>query len=107
MSDYRIDIFYSEEDNGHIAEIPDLDSCYAFGRSPQEELREVLQARDAWLWPPPGSCASPSRGPARIPLYTPAVFRYLYGSENPVFKAGIQWRASVIYAEKAPLRATR
>ncbi len=49
MSDYRIDIFHSEEDNGYIAEIPDLDSCYAFGRSPQEELREVLQARDAWL----------------------------------------------------------
>jgi hypothetical protein len=26
MSDYHINIFYSEEDGGYIADIPDLDS---------------------------------------------------------------------------------
>ncbi len=31
MSDYHINIFYSEEDGGYIADIPDLDSCSAFG----------------------------------------------------------------------------
>ena len=49
MSDYRIDIFYSDEDKGYIADIPDLGSCSAFGRTPQEALQEVLEARDAWL----------------------------------------------------------
>ena len=29
MSDYHINIFYSEEDGGYIADIPDLDSCSA------------------------------------------------------------------------------
>ncbi len=49
MNDYHIDIFYSDEDEGCIADIPDLVSCSAFGKTPQEALEEVLQARDAWL----------------------------------------------------------
>ena len=31
MSDYHINIFYSDEDGGYIADIPDLESCSAFG----------------------------------------------------------------------------
>lgn len=38
MSDYHINIFWSEEDGGYIADIPDLDSCSAFGRSPAAAL---------------------------------------------------------------------
>ena len=49
VSDYHINIFWSEEDGGYIADIPDLDSCSAFGRSPAEALAEVEQARTAWL----------------------------------------------------------
>ena len=49
MSDYHIDIFYSDEDEGYIADIPDLVSCSAFGKTQQGALEEVLQARDAWL----------------------------------------------------------
>ena len=49
MSDYSINIFYSEEDGGYIAEIPDLDSCSAFGSSPEEAVREVEKAKTAWL----------------------------------------------------------
>ncbi|HUW31336.1 MAG TPA: type II toxin-antitoxin system HicB family antitoxin [Planctomycetota bacterium] len=49
MTDYHINIFYSEEDGGYIADIPDLDSCSAFGRTPEEALAEVLQAKEAWL----------------------------------------------------------
>jgi predicted RNase H-like HicB family nuclease len=49
MNDYHIDIFYSDEDEGYIADIPDLVSCSAFGKTPQEALEEVLLARDAWL----------------------------------------------------------
>jgi len=32
MSDYHINIFYSNEDGGYIADLPDLESCSAFGR---------------------------------------------------------------------------
>jgi predicted RNase H-like HicB family nuclease len=49
MSDYHINIFYSAEDNGYIADIPDLDSCSAFGRTPEAALKEVQIAKAAWL----------------------------------------------------------
>ncbi len=49
MKDYHINIFYSEEDEGYIADIPDLASCSAFGRTPAEALAQVELAKDAWL----------------------------------------------------------
>lgn len=47
MKDYHINIFYSNEDRGYIADIPDLVSCSAFGNSYEEALREVLIAKEA------------------------------------------------------------
>jgi predicted RNase H-like HicB family nuclease len=49
MKDYHINVFYSEEDEGYIADIPDLQSCSAFGETPEEALQEVLKAKQAWL----------------------------------------------------------
>jgi predicted RNase H-like HicB family nuclease len=49
MKDYHINIFYSDEDGGYIADIPDLKVCSAFGSTPEEVLREVEQAKAAWL----------------------------------------------------------
>jgi predicted RNase H-like HicB family nuclease len=49
MRDYHINIFYNEGDGGYIADIPDLDACSAFGASPEEALREVQVATQAWL----------------------------------------------------------
>lgn len=49
MKDYHINIFYSEEDEGYIADIPDLKYCSAFGNTAEEALREVLQAKIAWM----------------------------------------------------------
>ena len=49
MKDYHINIFYSEEDDGYIADIPDLVACSAFGATPEEALREVEVARAAWI----------------------------------------------------------
>jgi predicted RNase H-like HicB family nuclease len=49
VKDYHINIFYSEEDGGYIADIPDLRYCSAFGDTPQEALAEVLVAKEAWL----------------------------------------------------------
>jgi predicted RNase H-like HicB family nuclease len=49
VKDYHINIFYSDEDQGYIADIPDLPHCSAFGATPEEALAEVLQAKSAWL----------------------------------------------------------
>ncbi|HYU34771.1 MAG TPA: type II toxin-antitoxin system HicB family antitoxin [Thermoanaerobaculia bacterium] len=49
MKDYHINIFYSEEDGGYIADIPDLEACSAFGETPAEALAEVETAKAAWL----------------------------------------------------------
>lgn len=49
MKDYHINVFYSEEDEGYIADIPDLKYCSAFGETPEDAVREVLIAKNAWL----------------------------------------------------------
>ena len=49
MKEYHINVFYSEEDEGYIADIPDLKYCSAFGVTPEEALQQVLTAKEAWL----------------------------------------------------------
>ena len=49
MSDYHINVFYSEEDAAYVADIPDLEACSAFGASAEEALAEVERAKRAWL----------------------------------------------------------
>ena len=45
MTDYHIDIFWSEEDNAYIANLPDFEYCSAHGSTPEEALRELLIAK--------------------------------------------------------------
>jgi predicted RNase H-like HicB family nuclease len=49
MKGYHINIFYSEEDGGYIADFPDLVHCSAFGETPEEALGQALVAKKAWL----------------------------------------------------------
>jgi predicted RNase H-like HicB family nuclease len=49
MTDHHINIFFSDEDAGYIADIPDLEACSAFGTTPEEALSEVERAKAAWL----------------------------------------------------------
>jgi len=49
MNSYHINIFYSNEDEGYIADIPDLKNCSAFGATPNEALQQVLIAQELWL----------------------------------------------------------
>ena len=49
MKDYHINIFYSDEDRGYIADIPDLQTCSAFGDTPEKALLELNRAKKAWL----------------------------------------------------------
>ncbi len=46
---YTIGIFYSEEDEGYIAVVPELPGCSAFGETPEEALKEVQIAIGLWL----------------------------------------------------------
>ena len=70
MKDYHINIFYSEEDEGYIADIPDLQFCSAFGETPEEALKEVLIAKAAWL-----EAAQAEGKPIPLPTYTPEMHR--------------------------------
>jgi predicted RNase H-like HicB family nuclease len=69
MSNYHINLFFSEEDGGYIADIPDLKSCSAFGRTPEEALREVQIAKGAWL----ETCRARKK-PVPKPRYRPAIY---------------------------------
>ena len=68
MKDYHINIFYSEEDRGYVADIPDLQACSAFGATAEEALREVQIAKQAWL-----DAARAAGKPVPQPHYRPAV----------------------------------
>lgn len=70
MKDYHINIFYSEEDEGYIADIPDLEFCSAFGGSPKEALKEVEKAKEAWL-----KVAKEEGKPIPQPQYRPAIYQ--------------------------------
>jgi predicted RNase H-like HicB family nuclease len=70
MSDYHINIFYSEEDGGYIADIPDLDSCSAFGESAEQALAEVEKAKKAWL-----EAARQTGKPVPPPRYRPVIYQ--------------------------------
>ena len=46
---YAIEIFYSDEDEGFIAVVPELPGCSAFGETEEEALSEVKVAIGLWL----------------------------------------------------------
>ncbi len=70
MSDYHINIFYSDEDGCYVADIPDLASCSAFGASPEEALSEVERAKAAWL-----AAARELGRPIPAPRYRPVIYQ--------------------------------
>lgn len=70
MKDYHINIFYSEADEGSIADIPDLEACSAFGRTPAEALRQAQLAKKAWL-----EAARADGKPIPRPRYKPIIYQ--------------------------------
>ena len=70
MKDYHVNVFYSEEDEGYIADIPDLKHCSAFGKTPEEALREALKAKQAWL-----EAAKSSGKPIPAPHFRPLIYQ--------------------------------
>lgn len=70
MRDYHVNLFYSDDDKGYIADIPDLQHCSAFGASPEEALREVLIAKKAWL-----AAAEENHLEIPSPSYRPLIYQ--------------------------------
>ncbi|MEO0457869.1 MAG: type II toxin-antitoxin system HicB family antitoxin [Cyanobacteria bacterium P01_A01_bin.114] len=70
MKDYHINIFYSEEDEGYIADIPDLEYCSAFGETSIEALQELSHAKRAWL-----EAAKAENKPIPLPTYRPIIYQ--------------------------------
>lgn len=70
MRDYHVNIFYSEEDGGYIADIPDLKNCAAFGDTPNQALEQALIAKDAWL-----RAAKDNKKPVPAPAYKPVIYQ--------------------------------
>jgi predicted RNase H-like HicB family nuclease len=70
MKDYHINVFYSEGDEGYIADIPDLQSRSAFGDTPEAAWLEVLRVKQAWL-----EAAHASGKPIPEPRYRPVIYQ--------------------------------
>jgi predicted RNase H-like HicB family nuclease len=70
MKDYHINIFYSEEDGGYVADIPHLEACSAFGASPEAALKEVQIAKEAWI-----ESARAEGKAIPSPRYRPAIYQ--------------------------------
>lgn len=46
---YHINVFWSDEDGRWIADVPDLVTCSAHGRTPAEAVAEAEEAIALWL----------------------------------------------------------
>ena len=70
MTDYHINMFFSEEDEGYIADIPDLPMCSAFGHTAAEAVAEVETAKQLWF-----AAARFEGKPIPEPNYRPANYK--------------------------------
>ncbi|HWE92646.1 MAG TPA: type II toxin-antitoxin system HicB family antitoxin [Tepidisphaeraceae bacterium] len=70
MRDYHINIFFSEEDGGYIADLPDLEACMAFEQTPAQALAELELAKVAWI-----EAARDGGKPVPPPRYRPAIYQ--------------------------------
>jgi predicted RNase H-like HicB family nuclease len=46
---YPKTVFWSDEDEGYIAIVPDLPGCSAFGETPDKALAEIEDAAEGWI----------------------------------------------------------
>jgi predicted RNase H-like HicB family nuclease len=65
---YPVQIFWSDEDEGYIAVVPDLPGCSAFGETAQEALGESGEAIEAWL-EAARAAGNPIPRPSQPPLH--------------------------------------
>ncbi|MDQ3144422.1 MAG: type II toxin-antitoxin system HicB family antitoxin [Pseudomonadota bacterium] len=66
---YHINLFWSEEDQLWIADVPDLKYCSAHGHTPFEAVKEVRDAIEGWL-----ETARDEGLEIPVPKYRPAIY---------------------------------
>jgi predicted RNase H-like HicB family nuclease len=49
MAKYLVEVFWSDEDGGSVAVVPDLAGCSAFGATPEAAVHEIGDATLAWI----------------------------------------------------------
>lgn len=66
---YNINVYWSDEDDCWIADVPDLRPCSAHGATPEEAITHVRDAIEGWL------AVARDRGfPIPQPRYRPAIY---------------------------------
>jgi len=70
MRDHHINIFYSQEDECYIADIPDFLMCSAHGATPEQALHEVLIAKAGII-----ESMNEAGQPIPEPRYKPAIYQ--------------------------------
>ena len=66
---YNINLYWSDEDDCWIADVPDLRPCSAHGDTPEQALANVRDAIDGWL-----AVARDHGFPIPEPKYRPAIY---------------------------------
>jgi predicted RNase H-like HicB family nuclease len=66
---YHINLFWYQDDECWIADVPDLKPCSAHGKTPGEALAEAEVAIELWL-----ETAKERGMPIPEPLYRPAIY---------------------------------
>ena len=66
---YHVNLFWSDQDDCWIADVPDLRPCSAHGDTPMEALTEVEVAVELWL-----EVARENGMPIPEPRYRPAIY---------------------------------
>lgn len=69
MPHYHINLFWSQDDECWIADVPDLRSCATHGDTPDEALTNVQDAIAGWL-----EAAAASGKVIPEPRYRPAIY---------------------------------
>lgn len=49
MYKYEVIIYWSNEDNAFIAEVPELPGCIAHGETPEKALKNANEAIQLWI----------------------------------------------------------
>lgn len=70
MKDCHINIFWSDEDDCYVADIPDLVYCSTVGPTPQAALEQLEIAKTAWL-----ETARAEGEPIPPPSYRPLIYQ--------------------------------
>jgi predicted RNase H-like HicB family nuclease len=66
---YNINVYWSDEDDCWIADVPDLRPCSAHGDTPEQAMAHIQDAIDGWL------AVARERGfPIPEPRYRPAIY---------------------------------